>query len=85
MDTGAETNINGGDFSTEQGQNHENGVTSAHTIDHDSWQQVGLLLTEKLQLRINIDCLKSNVGAIEGWTWPHGVSYIHMYGRCSIQ
>ena len=34
MDTGAETNINGGVFSTEQGQNHENGVTSAHTIDH---------------------------------------------------
>ena len=34
MDTGAETNINGGVFSTEQGQNHENGVTSAHTINH---------------------------------------------------
>ncbi|KAK9995605.1 hypothetical protein SO802_020291 [Lithocarpus litseifolius] len=61
------------DFITEQGPimssvKHENGLTSAHTIDHDSWQQVGLLLVTSFNCRYILSF--SNLMLVPlGWTW----------------
>ncbi|GMY14988.1 proline transporter 2-like isoform X1 [Fagus crenata] len=72
METGAETS-NIEVFRTEQGPltssvKDENGLASAHTIDHDSWQQVGLLLVTSFNCGYILSF--SNLMLVPlGWTW----------------
>ncbi|XP_059441420.1 proline transporter 1-like [Corylus avellana] len=60
-------------LSIEQGQtkgseNHKYGLTSAHTTDHDSWQQVGLLLVTSFNCGWILSF--SNLMLVPlGWTW----------------
>lgn len=50
------------------GQIHEYGLTSAHTIDHDSWRQVGLMLV--ICFNCGYILSFSNLMLVPlGWTW----------------
>ncbi|KAE8124369.1 hypothetical protein FH972_019263 [Carpinus fangiana] len=72
METGGELS-NAVALSIEQGQtkgreNHKYGLTSAHTTDHDSWQQVGLLLVTSFNCGWILSF--SNLMLVPlGWTW----------------
>ncbi|KAF9603069.1 hypothetical protein IFM89_033794 [Coptis chinensis] len=50
------------------GQNNDHGLTSAHTIDHDSWKQVGVLLVTTFNCGYILTF--SNLMLVPlGWSW----------------
>ncbi|GMH01216.1 hypothetical protein Nepgr_003055 [Nepenthes gracilis] len=54
--------------STKDGQVQKHGVTSAHTTDHDSWQQVGLMLVTSFNCGWILSF--SNLMLVPlGWAW----------------
>ncbi|KAF8378195.1 hypothetical protein HHK36_029532 [Tetracentron sinense] len=63
------------------GQIHEYSLSSAHTIDHDSWQQVGLLLITSFNCGYILSF--SNLMLVPlGWAW--GVSCLIVVGLFTI-